>query len=308
MRLASTLLSLAILGLAPIAEAQLTELDPPPPPTEDIEDANAPQASNDQRSQRSYDRSSARRSQQRESDASSGCGSLPSHLALTRTIESVVTPGDKSTNGGLGNNMWAVVVDRSGEICTVTHSGDSYGDQWPGSRLIAAKKAFTANAYSLPNFALSTANIYFGTLPGGYLWGLQNSNPLQGDLYAGPASSWGTQGDPLDGKRVGGTTLFAGGLALYNRQGEIVGALGMSGDKSCTDHIIAWKTRHLLNLDNVPAGVNQHNNDNIIFDIVVDPASGRLTSASGYGHPKCGPTATQIARSFHETFPTGPEP
>jgi hypothetical protein len=47
--------------------------------------------------------------------------------------------------------------------------------------------------------------------------------------------------------------VFGGGLALY-KKGVKVGAIGVSGDTSCTDHATAWKLRALLGFDNVPAG------------------------------------------------------
>lgn len=49
--------------------------------------------------------------------------------------------------------------------------------------------------------------------------------------------------------------VFGGGLALYNANHVLVGAIGVSGDTSCADHNIAWRTRHNLNLDFVPGGV-----------------------------------------------------
>lgn len=236
------------------------------------------------------------------------CGPLPSHQTLSQALKEIVTPGDTDTNGGLGNHMWATVVDRSGAICAVVYSGESFGQQWPGSRGISAEKAFTANAYSLSGFALSSANLFWPSKPGNSLYGLELGNPVHEEaLYQGPASAWGRPDDPLVNQRIGGTIVFAGGLALYNADGDLVGALGLSGDQSCTDHIIAWKVRHHLNLDNVPAGVSKAGNDNIIFDLTVDPASGREKSASGYGHPSCGPTAKEIANNLGEKFPTGPE-
>lgn len=51
-------------------------------------------------------------------------------------------------------------------------------------------------------------------------------------------------------------TKFGGGLALYNSTGALIGAIGVSGDSSCADHNIAWRTRHALFLDYVPAGVS----------------------------------------------------
>ena len=58
----------------------------------------------------------------------------------------------------------------------------------------------------------------------------------------------------------------------------------MSGDTSSTDHIIAWKVRHSLNLDRVPKGVSPTGDDNTIHDIAED-ANGHPKSAGGFGHP-----------------------
>ena len=40
--------------------------------------------------------------------------------------------------------------------------------------------------------------------------------------------------------------VFGGGLALYDAAGTLVGGLGVSGDSSCADHNIAWRTRNTL--------------------------------------------------------------
>ena len=236
------------------------------------------------------------------------CGALPDHARLTEALRGVVTPRDPSGNGGLGNHMWAVVVDRGGTVCTVTRSGRAAGDQWPGSRGIAAAKANTANAFSLPGFALSTANLYFPSQPGQPLFGLEAANPADPRaLAAGSPSEWGTDNDPLIGQRPGGVVVFGGGLALYTAEGRLVGALGVSGDRSCTDHVIAWKLRSQLDLDHVPKGNSRDTDDNIIYDITTDPATGEKKSASGFGHPECEAAATSIAENFSETYPTGAE-
>ena len=238
----------------------------------------------------------------------SDCAAVPDHQRLTEALREVVAPGDIEVNGGLGNHMWAVVVNRAGLICTVTRSGESFGDQWPGSRSIAAEKAFAANAFSLPGFALSTANLYWPSQPENSLYALVTSNPVHEEaFYFGDAASWGTEDDPVAGRRVGGTVVFAGGLPLYDDQGEPVGGLGVSGDESCTDHIVAWKVRHAVDLDNVPAGVTKADDDNVVHDLSLDPASGRMQSAGGYGHPTCSPGSTTIAQRLSDDFPTGPD-
>lgn len=236
-----------------------------------------------------------------------GCANLPDHGRLSEQLRTVVSPGDPSANGGLGNPMWAVLVDRYGTVCAVTRTGESVEDQWLGSRAIAAGKAFTANAFSLPSFALSTANLYWPTQPESSLYDLGLGNPFNPlALYGGDATSWGTADDPLSGRRIGGTIVFGGGLALYTAEGQLVGALGISGDESCTDHVVAWKVRHGLNLDNVPDGPARDGTDNIIHDLTVHPASGQRKSSSGYGHPVCSPAAQMIAERFTETAPAGP--
>src|SRR5262245_40587128 len=123
-------------------------------------------------------------------------------------------------NGGFGLHMWATVVDRDGVVQIVTFSGTERGDQWPGSRVISAQKANTANAFSLPGLALSTANLFTATQPGNSLFGLQHSNPVDtGAAYKGPSENYGKPNDPLTGNKCGGVNVFGGGLALYNSNG-----------------------------------------------------------------------------------------
>ncbi len=223
-------------------------------------------------------------------------GSLPAHSRLQAALKAVVT----EQNGGFGFNMWATIVDRDGVVQAVVFSGKDRGEQWPGSRAISAQKANTANAFSLPGFALSTANLYSAVQPGGSLFGLQFSNPVATETaYQGSSEAIGTAKDPLVGHKIGGVNVFGGGLPLYDSTGKLVGGIGVSGDSSCADHNIAWKLRHKLNLDNVPAGVSPTNDDNIVYDIM---AKG---SAGGWGHPACGGKEVQIAQELPKTNPIG---
>lgn len=215
--------------------------------------------------------------------------------SLKSTITSVVAV----KNGGLGFPMWLTLVDGSGTICNVTNSlsasQDVTADIWLGSRNISAQKANAANAFSTGDLALSTANLYSATQPSGSLYGLQASNPIDAtQSYGGNVSKFGTKGDPLKGKRIGGINVFGGGLALYNSAKQKVGAIGVSGDTSCTDHVVAWKVRELLadggfGVKNVPGGVAgaAPGNDALIQDIVKDNGIGNQASTSGFGHPTC---------------------
>jgi uncharacterized protein GlcG (DUF336 family) len=229
-----------------------------------------------------------------DDDRSSACRDVPSHGALRAALEAA----QAQANGGFGLEMWGTVVNRDGVVCAVAFTGNNRGDQWPGSRVISAQKANTANAFSLPGLALSTANLYTATQPGGSLFGLQESNPVSTDVaYGGNPANNGQGNDPMIGGRIGGVNVFGGGLALYNASGKIVGGLGVSGDSSCADHNIAWRTRHTLNLDFVPGGVSGDASrpDNIVYDIT--PQAGQMpgVSASGWGHASCSAAATAIA-------------
>jgi uncharacterized protein GlcG (DUF336 family) len=231
---------------------------------------------------------------------SNECRGLPGYSALKQAL----TAARLQPNGGFNLDMWGTVVNRDGLVCAVAFTGNERGDQWPGSRVISAQKANTANAFSLPGLALSTANLFSAVSPGGSLYGLQHSNPVNTHVaYAGPASRFGATNDPMVGGRIGGVNVFGGGLALYDASGVLVGALGVSGDSSCADHNIAWRTRNNLALDYVPGGVSGDpaRPDNIVYDITSQPGQQEGVSESGWGHPSCGATATSIAAGLPPT-------
>jgi hypothetical protein len=236
------------------------------------------------------------------------CSTLPSWSTLKNALVNSIT----AANGGLGFNMWGTLVANDGTVCAVAFSGSSYTSQWLGSRVISAQKANTANDFSLghnstpgsskfPNgLALSTANLYSAVQPGGSLYGLQHSNPVDtgvaytnnGNGGSAKAGTFGTANDPMIGLRIGGVNVFGGGLALYSR-GVKVGGVGVSGDTSCTDHMVAWRVRNALGLDQfqgvsgVNSSVDPNRPDNIIFDITANPNGGTGVSAGGFGHPTC---------------------
>jgi len=214
--------------------------------------------------------------------AKADCADLPNQAALQNALKASVKASGGPSNGGLDLNMWATIVSDDGTVCTVAYSGKSYSDQWLGSRVISAQKANTANAFSLDGLALSTANLYSPVQPGGSLFGLQESNPVNTSLaYSGKSSDFGTRKDPMVGHRIGGVNVFGGGLALYDHKRH-VGGLGVSGDSSCADHNVAWRVRKALGLDKVPGGVSPNKDDGAVYDI----SSGQ--SKGGYGHPSCG--------------------
>src|SRR5436190_662830 len=110
---------------------------------------------------------------------------------------------------------------------------------------------------------------------------------------------------------VGGTNNSGFGLNMWatvvNRDGEVcgvafrrqtrgdhrlVGALGISGDTSCTDHVVAWKVRKALGLDFVPAGVSPTGDDNMVHD-----------PSSGWFHPVCSADEKAIVSALPTDYP-----
>jgi uncharacterized protein GlcG (DUF336 family) len=107
--------------------------------------------------------------------------------------------------------MHIVVVDRGGRVV----GQRSMADAWVGSIAIARSKAFTAVAFSSNENALTTRTLGPLTQPGGPLWNIGNSNRAEGGLIE-----------------------FPGGMPLYHN-GELVGAIGVSGDGVEQDENVA---------------------------------------------------------------------
>jgi len=226
-------------------------------------------------------------------DIDAALGSNPRQVLYDALVGAVA-----QDNGGLGNHMWLTVVDNAGVICHVVNSESltepDITKSWLASRVISAQKAFTATSLSVvknanpagTNIALSTANLYTATQPGGSLYGLQFSNPVNPDSAYHNAKDTAKLGtgnakkskDPLvapDPHVVGGVNVFGGGFAIYSKPNRKLGGIGVSGDTSCTDHVVGWKVRDALKLDNIPGGV-VNGTDNMSFDL------------PGWAHPSCG--------------------
>jgi uncharacterized protein GlcG (DUF336 family) len=86
---------------------------------------------------------------------------------------------------------------------------------WRGSEDIARAKAYTALAFSSNENALSTRALGLLSQDNGPLWGIGDSN------------------------RDMGIITFPGGLPVYNRMGELIGAIGVSGDGVDRDEGVA---------------------------------------------------------------------
>ena len=228
----------------------------------------------------------------------SACQDLLSHGELKTKLVGTI-----GVTGGSSYEMWAAMVNSDGVVRSVATTGDDNSDQWLDSRVISVQKANAANAFSLNDrsggisgLALSPANLYSAVQPGESLFGLQHNYPVDTRLaYQGKASRYGDSKDPMVGSKIGGVNVFGGGLGLYNSEGELVGAVGVSEDTSCEDHNVAWRTRDPLGLDFVPAGLSITRDDSIIFDIS-DAGHGNPGGASGFGHPVCLYVSTDLPK------------
>ena len=223
--------------------------------------------------------------------AGAGCQNLPNESQLRQLL--VQAQDVNKPIGGLfeGKKMWGAVVNRDGVVCAFTTSTSDPTQVWPGSQAIAKAKAYTANAFSLDDLALSTARLYTFTQPGHSLSSLGQSNLFNPQFLAPPSGQNGGQNEI-----AGGLIFFGGGVPLY-RNGKIIGALGISGDTACADHEIAKRVRDLANL-NPPGGALA---DDIVYSGPDAP--------SVFAHPVCLNTyrnGTKIGNDAPASYPFVP--
>src|SRR5688572_27282507 len=82
------------------------------------------------------------------------CSGLPTYAQLKEKLLLAVA----AETSGLNLHMWATVVNRDGVVCAIAFSGIDRGAQWPGSRVISAQKANTANSFSLDRSSFSSGS------------------------------------------------------------------------------------------------------------------------------------------------------
>ena len=146
-------------------------------------------------------------------------------------------------NGGLNLNMWATVVDRSGIVVAVVFTGAEGGDQWPGSRIISAQKANTANNVQprRPG-ALDRQPLFRGPAgrqpvrAAGSQPGRHGRRLRRNATDSAPPRSMVGQAHRRDQR-------LRRRLRAVRRATALVGGMGVSGDTSCADHAIGWKVR-----------------------------------------------------------------
>ena len=115
----------------------------------------------------------------------------------------VTVAGEEAANE-IGQPQNIAVVDAGGNL--VSHI--RMDGAWIGSVDIAINKAFTARAFDLP-----TADLAADSQPGGQFYGIEQTNE-------------------------GRVVIFAGGVPL-KRDGQVVGAVGVSGGDGDQDTAVA---------------------------------------------------------------------
>ncbi len=125
-----------------------------------------------------------------------------SDITLEQAQDAVTAAVAKATE--LGLKMDVAVVDAGANLKAFARMDGA----WIGSIDIAQKKARTARCFDMP-----TGKIGELSQPGGSLYNIEHSN--------------------------GGLITFPGGLPIENGAGEVIGAIGVSGDTVENDHVVA---------------------------------------------------------------------
>ncbi len=120
-----------------------------------------------------------------------------------KQAEAVITAA-KAKAAGINTLMNIAVVDSGANLVAFVHMDGA----WLGSIDISQKKARTARYFNMP-----TGDIGKLSQPGGSLYNIEHSN--------------------------GGLITFPGGVPIKNAAGEIIGAVGVSGDTVENDHAVA---------------------------------------------------------------------
>jgi uncharacterized protein GlcG (DUF336 family) len=118
----------------------------------------------------------------------------------------------------LGTEMCIAIVD-SGANLKAFHRMD---DAWVGSIDIAIKKAKTAVFFGMPTGLIGKLS-----QPGGSLFGIEHSND--------------------------GLITFPGGLPIVDKEGVLVGAIGVSGSSVENDHAVALAGVGPIGVSDLPA-------------------------------------------------------
>ena len=137
------------------------------------------------------------------------------HVTFEQAQEAVAAAIRKAEQ--IGTQMCIAVVDSGASLKAFARMNDA----WVGSIDIAIKKAKTACFFGMP-----TGQIGQLSQPGGPLFGIEHSNE--------------------------GLITFPGGLPIVNREGILIGAIGVSGSSVENDHTVAEAGVCVIGLCDLP--------------------------------------------------------
>ena len=123
-------------------------------------------------------------------------------ITLEQAQAAILAAHQKSL--AIGAKMNIAVVDAGANLVAFARMDGA----WLGSLDIAIKKAKTARFFDMPTGAIGGLS-----QPGGPLFGIEHSN--------------------------GGLISFPGGLPITDASGQVIGAIGVSGDTVEKDHEVA---------------------------------------------------------------------
>ena len=123
---------------------------------------------------------------------------------LTLDAAERIVAAAKKKAAEINTKMDIAVVDAGGNLKAFVRMDGA----WLGSIDIAQRKARTSRWFDMDTGVIGTLS-----QPGGPLYGIEHSN--------------------------GGLITFPGGVPLKNAQGEVVGAIGVSGSTVENDHTVA---------------------------------------------------------------------
>jgi uncharacterized protein GlcG (DUF336 family) len=125
-------------------------------------------------------------------------------MNITLELAEVAIKAAKEKAAALGTLMDISVVDAGTNLTAFARMDGA----WLGSIDISLKKARTARFFNMNSGDIGTLS-----QPGGPLYNIEHSN--------------------------GGLISFPGGIPIKNAQGQIIGAIGVSGDTVENDHLVA---------------------------------------------------------------------
>ena len=137
------------------------------------------------------------------------------HVAFEEARQAVEATIKKAEE--TGTQMCVAVVDSGASLKAFARMNDA----WVGSINIAIKKAKIACFFGMP-----TAEIGKLSQPAGPLFGIEHSNE--------------------------GLITFPGGLPIVNKEGVLIGGIGVSGSSVENDHLVAKAGVEVIGLSDLP--------------------------------------------------------